>query len=78
MAAIIPNKAALVTPNNNANLTTPGSLYVGGAGNIRVDTVGGSEDVTFISVDAGTFVPIEVKKIYASGTTATNILVLWN
>ncbi len=77
MAAIIPNKAETVTPSNTSNLDNPGSLYVGGTGNIRCDTVGGSSDVTFQNVPVG-FFPVEVKKIYASGTTATLMVVLWS
>jgi hypothetical protein len=51
-------------------------LYVGGAGDLRVITSGG-DDVTFYGVEAGSFLPVSVLKVWATGTTATNILALW-
>lgn len=53
-------------------------LYVGGTGNVKVLLEGDSTPVIFTAVQAGTFMPILVKKIYgkedAQGTTATSIL----
>ena len=52
-------------------------LYVGGAGgDITVVTAGG-DTVTFTQVPAGTFVPVNVVQITASGTTAEKIVALW-
>jgi hypothetical protein len=76
--------AAAVTPSNTANIpvVTGGTsnngcvLYVGGAGNLRVTTVGGN-DVVFAGVAAGSFIPVQVVKVWATNTTATNILALW-
>ena len=51
-------------------------LYVGGAGNLKVLTVGGDE-VTLTAVPVGTFVPVNVLRVFATGTTATNIVALW-
>jgi len=53
-------------------------LYVGGAGNLRVTTVGG-DDITLEGISAGAFIPVQVKKVHAlaSGTTATKIIALW-
>lgn len=50
-------------------------LYIGGAGNVNVETIGG-DDVTFVGMVAGQFVPVQVLKL-KSGTTATDILALW-
>lgn len=50
-------------------------LYVGVSGNINVITVGGDE-VNFNAIPAGTFVPVQVKRVKAAGTTATNIIAL--
>jgi hypothetical protein len=76
--------AAVVTPSNTADIPvlTGGTsnngcvLYVGGAGNLRVTTVGGN-DVVFAGVAAGSFIPVQVVKVWATNTTATNILALW-
>ena len=51
-------------------------LYVGVGGDVRVDTAGG-DDVTFVGLLAGSFVPVQVKKVYSTNTTATNIVALW-
>ena len=51
-------------------------LYVGGGGNLKVLTVGGDE-VTFVNIQDGSFIPIQVLRVYATGTTATNIVAIW-
>lgn len=48
-------------------------LYVGGAGDVKVKTAGGT-DVTFSSVPAGGWLPVATQLVYAVGTTATLIL----
>ena len=76
-------RAAAVTPSDTVNIPalTGGNnngcvLYVGGAGNLKVLTVGGDE-VTLTAVPVGTFVPVQVLRVFATGTTATNIVALW-
>lgn len=53
-------------------------LFVGGAGNVAVTTIGG-DDITFNAVPVGTVLPVQVLKVKASGsgTTATLINALW-
>ena len=80
------NRASAVTPSDTVNIpnisTEDGSgnngcvLYVGVTGNVRVLTAGG-DDVTLVGVSAGQFVPVQVVKVFATGTTSTNILALW-
>ena len=50
-------------------------LYIGGSGNLEVQTVGG-DNVTLYGVTAGQFIPVQVMKVL-TGTTATDILALW-
>ena len=79
-------RAAAVTPSDSVDVpsvsTQDGSgnngcvLYIGGAGNLKVTTAGGDE-VTFSSVLAGSFLPVQVVRVWATGTTATNIIALW-
>jgi hypothetical protein len=57
----------------NANLGCV--LYVGAAGNIKVTTAGG-DVVTFNGVLAGSFMPVQVLKVWATGSP-TNIVALW-
>jgi len=53
-------------------------IYVGGSGNLVVVMAQDSSDtlVTFTGVVAGTFLPIQVKKV-SSTSTATNLMGLW-
>ena len=71
-----PNHAAVVTPNDGADLANDAQvLVVAVAGDIKVTTTGG-EAVT-IPFPAG-WTPIEVERVWATGTTATGITALWN
>ena len=69
--------AAAVTPHNTNELeyVTTG-LYVGGAGDVRV-TMKDGQVVTFAAVAAGTILPIRVRGVLVTGTTATNIVAIW-
>jgi hypothetical protein len=76
-------RAASVTPSNTVDIpsVTGGTnngcvLYVGGYGDVKVDTVGG-DTVVFPGVNGGTFFPVQVTRVYATGTTATDIVALW-
>jgi len=51
-------------------------LYIGVAGNIAVDTLAG-DNVVFENVIGGSFFPVNLGKIYATGTDAENIIALW-
>lgn len=65
--------AVSITPSDSADLADPVSaLYIGGTGAVKVDLASG-ETVTFAAVPVGIF-PIAVKKVYATGTAATNIV----
>jgi hypothetical protein len=50
-------------------------LYIGGAGNLEVETVGG-DIVTFNGVQTGQFIPVNVMKVRAA-TSASFIIALW-
>lgn len=51
-------------------------IYVGTTGNVAV-TMANNDAVTFIAVQAGTVLPIRIKRVNASGTTATSIIALY-
>ena len=69
--ATIPNVATQDGKGNNGCL-----LYVGGAGDVKVTTAGG-DDVIFTGIPAGSFIPVQVLRVFVTGTTATNIVALW-
>lgn len=63
--------------SSQSGMGNPGCfLYVGGAGNVSVITIGGDQ-ITFNGIPAGTTLPIQVLKLRATGTTATLINALW-
>ncbi len=70
IGAVSPTPDTDITPRNIR------ALYVGGAGNVAVITSKG-ETVTFSSVQTGTVLPIRVRQVLSSGTSATNILALY-
>lgn len=80
------SRAAAVTPSNTVDIpsvsTQDGTgnngcvLYVGGFGDVRVLTAGG-DDVTFVGINGGTFVPVQVLRVFATNTTATDIVAMW-
>lgn len=67
-----PEDAAAVTPSDSADLPQFSVIYVGGAGNVKVTTAQGSA-VTFSGVNAGTVIPVRVRRVWSTGTTATLI-----
>lgn len=51
-------------------------LYIGVAGNVKVDAADLGTGVVFVAVAAGSILPVKVNKIYAAGTTAQDIVAL--
>lgn len=69
--------AAAVTPNDSTELTnTARALYIGGAGDVSVITLGGTT-LTFAGATAGSIIPVRVTHVRSTDTTATNIVALW-
>jgi hypothetical protein len=69
--------AAAVTPSDSTDLPFWASaLWIGGAGSVVLDTVGGNTEVVIAGVAAGTTLPIAAKRVRATGTTATLIVAL--
>jgi hypothetical protein len=70
------SRAAAVTLHDTNTIENTRAVFVGGAGNLKVTMYDG-QDVTFTGVGAGTFLPIQVTKIWATGSTATSVLALY-
>jgi len=65
--------AFAITPDDATDLTlTTRALYSGGGGDIAVIMQGGGA-VTFKAVPAGVILPLRVKRIMLSGTTALDL-----
>lgn len=66
-----------VVPSNTALLAQVSrAIYVGTAGDISAELASGTQ-VTFIAVPAGMILPLRLRKIRATGTSAQNIVALW-
>ena len=72
-AAVVPSANDILPPNGGQEVGCV--LYVGTGGNLDVQTVGG-DNVTFTGVPNGTFIPVQVRKVYAT-SVASNIIALW-
>ena len=70
---MFPGGAAAVTTSDSALLATPSVIFVGGAGNVRVTTAQG-DDVVFYGLQSGGVIPVQVIKVWATNTTATNLV----
>ena len=68
-----------ITPNDSTQLTTfTRAVWVGTGGDLKADLVGdGSGNggtVTFSNIADGTLLAVRVAKVYATGTTATDLV----
>jgi hypothetical protein len=67
-----------VTPNDGTDLTNATrALWIGGAGNISVDMVGGQTAVVYSGIAAGTWMPLRVTRVRSTSTTATLIVAVY-
>jgi hypothetical protein len=65
-----------VTPDDNTDLLVASrSIYIGNAGNLKVTFIDGNIE-TFVNLAVG-WHPIGVARIWATGTTANNIISVW-
>lgn len=66
--------ATAITPSDTTTYSTPiWRIYVGVTGDVKVDTLGGT-GITYKAVPAGVYIYPNATKIYATGTTATNLV----
>ena len=70
-----------VTPSDSSDITgatanTPATLFVGTGGNINVVTLGGST-LLLKNIADGSFLPIQVTRVKATNTTATDIVAIF-
>ena len=63
-----------ITPNDSIDMTqTTRAIYVGATGNITANSINGTI-LTLVSVPQGTILPVRVNRIFASNTTAANLV----
>jgi len=76
---MFPGGAAPVSPSNSTNLEYPSVIYVGsisGGTSVKVTTAQGDE-VTFAGVVAGSALPVQVIRVWSTGTTASSLLAIY-
>jgi hypothetical protein len=74
-------KAVTLSDTDNIYYSTPGdnagcTLYIGNDANVKVKTISGDE-VVFAKVKAGTILPVQVLRVFSTGTTTPEIVALW-
>lgn len=70
-------RAAAVSLSDSVDLTDwSRALFVGVGGNVNVLLVGETSPVLFKGVASGQILPIRAKRVYATSTTATDIVAL--
>ena len=68
---------AVVVPSDTVQLAQVSrAIYVGSTGDIAAELASGTQ-VTFTAVPAGMILPLRLRKIRSTGTSATNIVALW-
>lgn len=73
---MFPGDAFAITPSDSANLPNVAVIYIGAAGatgSVRVTTAQGTV-VTFAGLFPGTVLPLQVLKVWATGTDATSLV----
>lgn len=69
------SRLAAVTPSDSVDLAvTSRAINVAAAGNVRVTTSGG--DTVTVHIAAGIAFPVRAQRIWATGTTATGLVVM--
>lgn len=67
--------AKAVTPSDSTNLSGVRALYIGVSGDVAIMAPGSGTAVTFKSVAVG-ILPVQCRRVMATGTTATDIVAL--
>lgn len=71
-----PSRTIAVTPDDGADLPFASrALNAAGEGAVRVTTVGGDTGTVYLA--AGIAFPLRVRRVWATGTTATGIVALF-
>ena len=78
MAVTTANNHAAVTPSDATVFDEVNAIFVGVGGDVALVLEGSSTTATYKNVPSGTFLPVNARKVLSTGTTATNILRLFN
>ncbi len=77
-ATVSAHRASAVTPSDATVFAQPTrGVYIGGAGNITADFADGGSSVLLVGLMSGVVYPFQLTRVYATGTSATNIVGLF-
>lgn len=71
-----PANAQVLAPSDTMQYEEGVMIHAGQAGDVRVEPLGGQVPITF-SLKAGASVPVQVRRVLATGTTATDLVAVW-
>ena len=64
-----------ITPSNSVDLPNETiAIYLGTPGDLKIDAAETGAEITFKNLSNGVFHPIRAKRVYATGTSATEII----
>ena len=76
-ATVSARRASSITTSDSEDFSEPTrGIYVGASGDLKVTFVSGGT-VTLVGVPAGMLLPIQVIRVYATGTTASSLVALF-
>ena len=69
----VAQQCVAITPADSDLSAQVRALYIGGIGDIKITDPQGNA-VTFVNVQTGSILPVMAKRVWSTGTTATNIV----
>jgi hypothetical protein len=73
----IANQAEILVPSDVTVFNEPSVIWVGVSGTVYVDMAIGGTNIPFVGAFGGTTLPVLVTRVYATGTTATDMIRLF-
>jgi hypothetical protein len=69
------SSAFSITPNDDADITYPiRAIYVGTGGDLQVILQDDTVEILFANVLGGSCLPLQIKRVMASGTAASDLV----
>lgn len=68
---------AIAASDTNDLATIPRAIYVGSGGDIKMQLVHDAAPVVWSSVPTGSLLSVRPRRIYATGTSASNLVALY-
>lgn len=77
MTDMVATGAFTPTASDSTDLTQPArALFIGTTGNVAVSVSRGGPSVLFKNLPSGSILPVQVFRVWSTGTTATDLVAL--